>query len=223
MSGFAGDPLLKGMQDVHIRNYVLDNVSVHGVLIKNLSSYANIIRLDGGYIHLIANTAGADPIGIYELDSQGQITATNTQIIGRCAGSTGIRLSVASNSYYDHNTIIDCEIPFAQFGGRHISFTSSILNGAAYQTPGAAMAIQNGSRSYYFPTIDGGSNVFAKGIEFTGSPQNLLSVNTSNIVSLAVSGGASNILRWKGAAVSGHSNGILVEGADRLMHEGFIS
>ena len=223
MAGFTGDEQLKGMQDVHIRNFVLDNVSSHGVLLQNLTLYSHIVRLNGGYIQLTANNNGVDPVGILELDSSGQVTLTDTQIIGRCTNSTGIKASSAQNSYYHHSTIIDCSKPFVQIGGRHITFVSSILNGSGYTVSSSAVSVSNGSRSYYYPTIDGSSNVFTKAIEFTGSPQNLLQVNTTNTISTAVSGGSSNILVWKGASVTGHNNGVIVEGSDRLLHEGFIA
>ena len=223
MVGFTGDTNLKGMQDVHLRNFILDNVTANGIVLQNFTSASHIARLDGGYIQLAANTAGASPIGIYEIDSLGQVTATDIQIIGRCANSTGIYVSSANNSYYRDSTIIDCEKPFVQLGGRHITLENSFVNTSGFPATQAAITATNASRCIYSPTIDGDSAVFPKGVQFLGAPQNLLEVNTTNILSTVVSGGASNILYWKGAAVTGSNNGVLTNGGDNLLHTGFIA
>ena len=217
------DTKLKGLQDVHIRNFILDVITKYGVVIQNLTSPAHIVRLDGGYINVDTNAAGADPIGIYELATYGQVTVTNTQIIGRCTGSTGIYVSSGRNGFYRDCTILDCQKPFVQLGGRHVTFDSSVINTSLHPTTQAAVQVTNGSRCVYRPTIDGDSAAVAKGVEFLGSPQNLVEVDTTNIVSTAIAGGTSNILLWKGSAITTNNSGVNTSGSDKLLHIGFVA
>ncbi len=196
----GGAKAQSGDADIHVNEVIVDGFTQWGLHILDLSVYAAI---DVSNSYFAPGSGAAATAGIGIVDCAGPVSLVNNQVIGWPTALLGlfidssIMVSSVNNIY---NACTNGAILLTSAQGCRIEDT---CNGAANPSTNAAVTLTTSSnRNYIAPIINGGANVWATGVNLSGSTNTYNEVNCTAMVPTSITGGSANKLVINGVQIT---------------------
>jgi hypothetical protein len=194
----AGSGTISGDADVHISGAVFDDIKLHGFLISGVVGAVNITDC-----YAAPSGIATSYYGIVVINSQG-ITLKNNQWMCWPAASVagGVRVDSSTLVSVKDDIILGAAKPLEVNASCTCSFEPIINNPTQACSQGAVYITGSTNRCTFAPSILGGANVFAYGINLVGTPNVLNEINCTKIFPPALNGGSNKKVYINGAAVT---------------------
>lgn len=199
--GSTGHPKTQtGDVDIHIIGAIVDVFTQWGIRVANCDSYASISIMDGYFAPGSGSGASA---GIGIDTCIGSVSLTNNQTIG-WPNSTcqGLYINNSQGVIATGNIYTGCAGGGVLMTGASLCRIQDICNNPAETSASAAVTLTNCNRCYIAPTIDGGSNVWASGVDLTGTGNTYIEVNVTAIGPTSINGGANDKLLYNATQIT---------------------
>ena len=178
--------------DVHIIGLICDGIGSYGLYAQNLGPYC-AYNIKDNYFAPVGTSSGYT--GMEFNSCNGSISTGGNQLIGwPYSGAKGLRIVGSSGIDCIDDMIVGNAGPVEVDSSSSCKITPIINQPAAIGSQAAVLVTGATNRSYFAPSVKGGSSVFSAGVNFQDDTMSLNEVNCTLINATAISGGSSNKL-----------------------------